>query len=68
MGKLTVELKAGDSIMIGETMVMLEDKSGPRARLRVHADDAVKIDIKRVKSTTQQARHGLSPKHLRSGR
>jgi hypothetical protein len=68
LGKLTVELKAGDSIMIGDTSVMLEDKSGQRARLQVMADDNVKIDIKRVKSNAQQARNGISSKHLRLGR
>lgn len=66
MGKLAVELKVGDSLLIGDDVrVMLEDKSGQRARLRVHAEDSVTVNVKRVKSVTNQARKGISSKSIR---
>lgn len=61
IGGLIVELKVGDSFVLGDgTRVTLLEKSGQRARLNVVAADKVKVDIRRVKPGAREASLGVS--------
>ena len=45
MSKLTVDLKVGETLTIGNATVRLEKKSGQQARLVVVADEGTKIKV-----------------------
>jgi sRNA-binding carbon storage regulator CsrA len=42
--RILVELKTGESLKIGDTVLVLVDKSGKRARLDIHAPESVKVE------------------------
>jgi hypothetical protein len=39
-----IEVRTGEALRIGDVLVVLEEKSGQRARLRVEAEDTVEVD------------------------
>lgn len=43
MTKFTTELKPGQSIVVGDTTITMERKSGQVARLVIQADESTKI-------------------------
>jgi hypothetical protein len=61
---LRIDLRPGEAITIGDTVVTLEDKSGKIARLSVQADRS--IPVRRVPEQGQVARmvaeHGIARK------
>ncbi len=62
MGKLTVDLRIGESLHVGDAIIQLERKNGQLARLVVTADNHIKINHKRKSATdlenTEQSAHG----------
>ena len=54
MGKRIIDLKQGDTLQIGETVVQLKKKSGQLARLSIEADK--NIDIHHIRIEVQS--HG----------
>lgn len=60
MGKLNLDIKLGDTLLIGEAKVRLVHKSGRLARLSVEADPKIQINLMRKSasdSDTEQV-HG----------
>lgn len=58
---LSIDLKPGESIAIGNATVTLESKSGQIARLVVHADRAIPVHrIDRSNAPARAAAHGLA--------
>lgn len=43
IGTLRLDLKAGESVRVGDTIITLEEKSGKAARLAFKADKSVPI-------------------------
>lgn len=43
-GGLVTDLKVGETILIGGAQVIIEEKSGQRVRLRIKADESIKIE------------------------
>lgn len=61
MGKLTIDLRIGESLYVGDAHIQLERKNGQLARLVVTADNHIKINHKRKSATdlnTEQSTHG----------
>ncbi len=62
MGKLTVDLRIGESLHVGDAIIQLERKNGQLARLVVTADNHIKIKHKRMSASdlkdTEQYTHG----------
>ena len=64
MGKLTVDLRIGESLHVGDAIIQLERKNGQLARLVVTADNHIKINHKLKSSTEfQNAEHLNHGKH-----
>lgn len=62
MTSMHVDLRVGESVKIsGPATVMLEEKSGQRARLTIQADPGVKIERTARTSGADQARLGIRP-------
>lgn len=47
---LTLDLKVGESVAIGDTIVTLQQKSGQLARLHIQADKSV--PVRRIQQST----------------
>lgn len=61
MGKRTIDLKAEDTLYIGDAKVQLIKKSGQLARICVEADNHIEIKHKRMSAsdpTTEIQAHG----------
>ena len=43
MSRLVVEIKVGESLRIGDALLVLEKKSGQVARLRIDADPSIPV-------------------------
>lgn len=66
MSKMTVDLKVGETLTIGEATVRLEQKSGQLARLVIVADDATPITPPKARrNTASEAR--MSALHIETG-
>lgn len=66
MSKMTVDLKVGETLTIGEATVRLEQKSGQLARLVILADDATPITPPKARrNTASEAR--MSALHIETG-
>lgn len=63
MGKLNLDIKIGDTLLIGEAKVRLVQKSGRLARLCVEADTNIQINLMRksADSETENQAHGKHP-------
>ena len=53
MSKLTIDLKVGQSIQIGEAKITLQKKAGQLARLVIEADPMIKIIVPTRMSASQ---------------
>ena len=58
--KLTTEIKAGETLVIGDVRITLERKSGQAARLLIDAQDGTEIRTPRSKRDSL-ARRSASP-------
>ena len=61
MSKLYVELKVGESLILGNTIISLESKSGQRARLAINADKNLLIitpQKQRMSANEKEKHHG----------
>ena len=61
MSKLYVELKVGESLYIGNTVISLESKSGQRARLAINVDENLIITTpqkQRMSANEKEKHHG----------
>lgn len=57
MGTRNIELKVGESMKVGDALVTLLEKSGQRARLRIKAEDGVKVEHPVEKAQPQSFAH-----------
>lgn len=55
----SIDLKVGESMRVGSATVTLLEKSGQRAKLRVTADDTVKVHRMVEQQATSQAARGV---------
>ena len=56
---LTIDIKVGESIRIGDATITLEEKSGKIARLSIEADKSVPIHRVQSTSMAQIAKAGI---------
>jgi sRNA-binding carbon storage regulator CsrA len=56
---LKLELRVGESVKIGESVITLDDKSGKTARLSIQADKSVPIRRIQPSSMAQIAKSGI---------
>lgn len=59
---LKMDMKVGQSIRIGTTIITLEDKTGRTARLSIEADSSVPVARVEAKSASQIAAMGIGAK------
>lgn len=66
MSRMFIDLKVGETLTIGTTLVRLEKKSGQVARLAIVADESTTVNIPKTRrNTASEAR--MSALHIESG-
>lgn len=64
MNKLAIDLKVGETLIIGTSSIRLEKKSGQLARLVIHADNNTPITTPKtarmsvLQATSENTHHG----------
>ncbi|WP_431106613.1 hypothetical protein [Variovorax paradoxus] len=63
-----VELRVGETMRIGDTLITLSQKSGQRARLAICADPSTNIVRPRGRNTTGAQECASSPEEAANGK
>ncbi|AYO54395.1 hypothetical protein [Acinetobacter wuhouensis] len=63
MGKLNVDLKVGETLRVGESIIQLENKSGKVARLTITADNSINIEHLRMSASDLNQEKQTHGKH-----
>lgn len=64
---LRVDVEVGQAVRIGDSIVIVEDKNGRRARLRIESDEDVTVEPKPADDVGTRFKGGQLVRRLASG-
>jgi len=59
---LSVVLRVGESVRVGDAVVTLEDKSGKNAKISVRAPESVPVERMPTSTMADVAKNGIGPR------